>query len=104
MIDLLEANYLLSDTSGGAFSYSRETHMVAMNYMLPLIDKNVEGFINSLNSILTCADNWQAKIAEMNKQSIDKASTHLADLRAGVASTHDDHGHIHSMRSHLMPI
>lgn len=104
LIDLLEANFLLSDTNGGAFSYSRETNMVAMNYMLPLNDTDAEGFINRLNRVLACADKWREKIIEMNKQSIDKESKHLADLRAGAASANDDHGQIHGMRSHMMPI
>ena len=104
LIDLLEANFLLSDTNGGAFSYSRESQMVGMNYLLPLNDTDAEGFINRLNRVLSCADRWREKIVEMNKQSIDQASKHIADLRAGVASTDDDLWQIHGLRSHMMPI
>ena len=104
LYDLLEANFLLSDTSGGALSYLRETQMVAMNFMLPLNDTDAEGFIHRLNRVLACADGWREKIVEMNKQSIEKAAEHLSSLRAGVNKANYDHGQIHHMRSHMMPI
>ena len=102
--DLLEANFLLSDTKGGAFSCSRETHMVALIFLLPLNDTNAEGFIYRLNRALACADEWRHKILEMNTQAIDRASKHLEALRAGTASSDDDHTIAHAMRSHMMPI
>ena len=102
--DLLEANFLFSDTQGGALSWSRETRMAAMNFLLPLGDTDVEGFIHRLNRALAAADEWREKISEMNTSAVDRAAGHLAALRAGTAVTDDDNGHLNGMRSNMMPI
>lgn len=104
LYDLLEANFLLSDTKGGALSFSRETHMAALNFLLPLNDTNAEDFIHRLNRVLACAEEWREKIVEKNSQAIEDASKHFAALRAGTASTVDDHKIAHAMRSHMMSI
>ena len=102
--ELLEANFLLSDTQGGALSWSRETRMAAMNFLLPMGDTDAEGFIHRLNRALAAADEWREKIREMNTSAVERASGHLAALRAGTAVTDDDNEHLHGMRSNMMPI
>ena len=62
--DLLEANFMLSNTCGGALSWSQQTHMVALNFFLPLADTDADGFINRLNRMLAVTDEWTKNIRE----------------------------------------
>ncbi|MCR5814704.1 MAG: type III secretion system chaperone [Desulfovibrio sp.] len=85
LADLLEANFMLSSTCGGALSWSQETRMVSMNFILPLADTDTEGFINRLNRILAVTDEWTRRIRDRNGQAVESAARHLADLRDGSA-------------------
>ena len=85
LADLLEANFMFSDTSGGALSWSQETRMVAMNFLLPLADTDAEGFISRLNSVLAVTDDWTQRIRDWNTEALESAARRLASLRDGTA-------------------
>lgn len=88
--DLLEANFMLSNTHGGALSWSQETRMVALNFFLPLAGEDSQAFINRLNRILSVTDQWTQRIRQMNGQATESAAKHLASLRDGTVADHLD--------------
>lgn len=66
---LLEANFLFSQTNGGALSYQKDTHMVSLNFMYPCSEQtNTDGFIDILNRALATADEWTQKVKNMNDE------------------------------------
>ena len=81
--DLLEANFMFSNTQGGSLSWSQETHMVALNFLLPLADTDQVGFLNRLNNMLAVADAWVERIKKINKEAIDTAAKRLSEFRQG---------------------
>ena len=88
---LLEDNFMLSNTGGGALSWSRETRMVALNFFLPLAGADGNLFIDRLNNILAASDEWVARIHEINAQALADTAERLSGLREGTA--HHDLGH-----------
>ncbi len=86
LADLLEANFMLSSTCGGALSWSQETRMVAMNFFLPLADTDADGFISRLNRALAVTDEWTQRIRDRNSQAVEHAARRLAELREGTAA------------------
>lgn len=81
--DLLEANFMLSNTCGGALSWSQETRMVALNFFLSLGDTDSKGFVIRLNRILAVTDEWTQRIRDKNDQAVENAARRLAVLREG---------------------
>ena len=68
---LLEANFLFSNTNGGAFSYHKDTRMVSLNFMYPCSEQtDTDGFIDSLNRSLSVADEWPQKVNTMNNDAL----------------------------------
>ena len=86
LADLLEANFMLSSTCGGALSWSQETRMVAMEFFLPLADTDADGFTNRLNRVLAVTDEWAQRIRDTNAQAVENAARRLAGLRNGTAA------------------
>lgn len=81
--DLLEANFMFSNTQGGSLSWSRETRMAAINFLLPLTDTDQMVFLNRLNNMLAVSDAWVKQIEKINKDAIDAAAKRLTELREG---------------------
>ena len=81
--DLLEANFMFSNTQGGSLSWSQETHMAAINFLLPLTDIDQGGFLNRLNNMLAVSDAWVEHIQKINKVAIDTAAKRLSEFRQG---------------------
>ncbi len=88
---LLEDNFMLSNTGGGALSWSQETHMVALNFFLPMADADGGLFISRLNNMLAASDEWVERIHEINAQALADTAERLSSLREGTA--HHDLGH-----------
>ena len=88
---LLEDNFMLSNTGGGALSWSRETRMVALNFFLPLAGADGDLFISRLNNMLAASDEWVERIHEINARALADAAERLSGLREGTA--HHDPGH-----------
>ena len=85
---LLEANFLFSQTNGGALSYLSATNMVSMNFMIPFSeDSNSADFISTLNLALSTADEWTKKINTMNREVMQMRSQRLQNLLNGVSET-----------------
>ena len=85
---LLEANFLFSQTSGGALSYLSATNMVSMNFMFPFSENSDSAdFISILNRALSVADEWTKKINNMNREVMQMRSQHLQNLINGVSET-----------------
>ena len=83
---LLEANFLLSQTSGGALSYLSSTHMVSMNFMFPFSEESDStDFIGTLNRALSVADEWTKKVNDMNNEAMQFRSKRLQNLINGVS-------------------
>ena len=83
---LLEANFLFSQTNGGALSYLSATNMVSMNFMVPFSeDSNSADFISTLNLALSTADEWTKKINVMNREIMQMRSQRLQNLLNGVS-------------------
>ena len=83
---LLEANFLFSQTNGGALSYLIATNMVSMNFMFPFSDDSDSAdFISTLNRALSAADEWTKKIKNMNREVMQMRSQHLQNLLNGVS-------------------
>ena len=90
--ELLEANHLLSDTQGGALSWSRQTHVVSMNFLASTV--TAEAFINQLNRALSAADAWTERIIQINSEAQARLGEHLRRLHeqggaADVAGSHE---------------
>ncbi len=66
LAELLDANFMLSDTSGGALSYKKDTHTVALNFLLPYLHDDAEVFLRRVNQMLNTADLWSKRIEEIN--------------------------------------
>ncbi|MBO6001893.1 MAG: type III secretion system chaperone [Mailhella sp.] len=86
LAELLEANFMLSSTCGGALSWSQETRMAAINFFLPLADTDADGFISRLNRVLAVTDEWTQRIRDMNAQAVENAARRLVRLRNGTAA------------------
>lgn len=83
---LLEANFLFSQTNGGALSYLSATNMVSMNFMFPFSENSDSAdFISTLNRALSAADEWTKKIKNMNREVMQMRSQHLQNLLNGVS-------------------
>lgn len=83
---LLEANFLFSQTNGGALSYLSATNMVSMNFMFPFSeDSDSADFISTLNRALSAADECTKKIKNMNREVMQMRSQHLQNLLNGVS-------------------
>lgn len=80
---LLEANFLFSETSGGSLSYNQEHRMVGLNYLVTQNFSDPQAFINQVNRMLTVADEWHARIEELNRAALAEAVKDLADLTEG---------------------
>ena len=82
LVDLLEANHLLSDTQGGALSFQRQTGMAALNFLLPCSGPNAaEDFINRLNRALSASDEWTARIEAINARAIETVESAIRNLQ-----------------------
>ena len=81
--ELLEANYLLSDSRGGALSYQSQSGMVTINFLVPSEGDDVEAFVNRLNRALSASDEWAAKVEEINRKAVKRLEDHLRALREG---------------------
>jgi hypothetical protein len=77
--ELLEANHLLSDTQGGALSWSRQTNVVSMNFLASTA--TAEAFVNQLNRALSAADVWTERIIQINSEAQARMAEHLKRLR-----------------------
>ncbi|MBQ7618447.1 MAG: type III secretion system chaperone [Desulfovibrio sp.] len=84
--DLLEANFMLSSTGGGALSWSQETRLVALNFFLPLDDADSFGFINRLNRLLALTDEWTNRLRELNSMAVANKAKQLLNLRKGTTA------------------
>lgn len=66
---LLEANFLFSQTNGGALSFQKDTRMVSLNFMVPCSEQtDSDSFIDLLNRSLATADEWTQKVKGMNDE------------------------------------
>ena len=66
---LLEANFLFSQTNGGALSFQKDTRMVSLNFMVPCNEQtDSDRFIDLLNRSLSTADEWTQKVKSMNDE------------------------------------
>ncbi len=82
---LLEANFLFSQTNGGALSYLSATNMVSMNFMFPFSEATDSAdFISTLNLALSVADEWTKKVNTMNDEAMQYRSKCLHNLINGV--------------------
>lgn len=88
--DLLEANFMFSNSQGGSLSWSRDTRLAAINFMLPLTDIDQSGFLNRLNNMLAVADAWVERIHSINKDAIESAAKRLTELRQGIQVNQTD--------------
>ena len=85
---LLEANFLFSQTNGGALSYLSATNMVSMNFMIPFSEASDSAdFISTLNLALSSADEWTKKINTMNREVMQMRSQRLQNLLNGVSES-----------------
>ena len=82
---LLEANFLFSNTNGGAFSYHKDTRMVSLNFMSPCSEQNdAEEFIDNLNRHLSVADEWTKKVNNMNDDALQYSKNRPQNITKGV--------------------
>ncbi len=77
LIELLDANFMLSDTNGGALSYKKDTRKVALNFLLPYIHEDAESFLNRVNQILSVADDWSKRIDKLNQEGAEKLRNYM---------------------------
>ena len=82
LTDLLEANHLLSETQGGALSFSRQSSMVSINFLVPCEGPNAaEDFVSRLNRALTVSDEWTARIEQINASALERMESAIRDLQ-----------------------
>jgi hypothetical protein len=88
LVDLMEANHLLSDTQGGALSFQRQSGMVSLNFLMPCEGPNAaDAFVSRLNRALTVSDEWAQRIREINAKAIESVESTIRDLQEHGGST-----------------
>jgi len=84
LADLLEANFMFSDTSGGSLSWSQETRMVAMNFLLPLADTDAPR-VTDRSGVLSAQE--EEALEEISRIT-DRALTLLPEPDSPTMATH----------------
>lgn len=77
---MLESNYLLSGTQGGALCYSRSSRVASMSFALGADDADPDAFLGRLDQALCAADGWARRLLDLNTQAQRRLARRLQGL------------------------
>ncbi len=103
LTELLDANFMMSDTSGGSLSYKKDTRKVALNFLLPYVHDDAEAFLNRLNQMLRVADDWSKRIDKLNQDGAEKLKSYMESFQKYGRDTTDDASQMNSSNN-ILPV